>query len=425
MTYNVGDPNHLGVHNDLTASVQTAASRVGVEVILPDTANLGDTGHVDDHNLLATALAEIAAAGGGMAWAKVTGGTVTTVTNPDSSVDEIHTFTGNGTLTVDTPGYAQVFMISGGSPQVGGNAGSGGRVLRGIHALPAGALSVSVGIAGASGVSGGPSSIGTLSTYAPSFYYGGAGAPAPHSGDGASDSGIVDSITGTPITYGAIVTTPVANLGNGKTGGAGNASTGIVIVRVQTTAPTVSGVVASGGTETTYVGDGSNGVLGKRYRLHSFTTPGTQSLAVSQGGMAEFLLISGAAGDAPNGNAKDADAGFAYRGVTMLGQGTVTVVVGNKGAGAYGQTGSGGKSSVGFAVVPGGTSGQGGNGAGADGASRTGDGAGYTSSITGSPVVYCKGSALAGPHSTPGSSNDGDGGANGIPGAVFIRYEIA
>jgi hypothetical protein len=65
MTYQEGDPNHLAVHNQLTADVGDLASNMSVEVVLPDTAVLGSTGHVDDHNLIKDALDKIASEGVG------------------------------------------------------------------------------------------------------------------------------------------------------------------------------------------------------------------------------------------------------------------------------------------------------------------------------------------------------------------------
>lgn len=63
MTYQEGDPNHLGTHNQLTADVGELAALMGVDVTLPDEAVIGATGHVSDHNLLAAALDKIATEG--------------------------------------------------------------------------------------------------------------------------------------------------------------------------------------------------------------------------------------------------------------------------------------------------------------------------------------------------------------------------
>ena len=52
-------------------------------------------------------------------------------------------------------------------------------------------------------------------------------------------------------------------------GGAGGS--GIVIVRTITSNSRPGTVVATGGTETTYTGDGSNGDLGQEYKVHTFT----------------------------------------------------------------------------------------------------------------------------------------------------------
>ena len=54
---------------------------------------------------------------------------------------------------------------------------------------------------------------------------------------------------------------------------------GIVIVRTITSNSRPGTVVASGGTETTFTGDGSNGDLGQEYKVHTFTSDGTLSVS--------------------------------------------------------------------------------------------------------------------------------------------------
>ena len=60
MTYSIGDPNHIGVHNELHSEVASMAEQGGIEVDLPPQRNLGDTGHTDDHNKIVAALEQIA-----------------------------------------------------------------------------------------------------------------------------------------------------------------------------------------------------------------------------------------------------------------------------------------------------------------------------------------------------------------------------
>lgn len=244
MTYQPGDPDHLGVHNALASDVATLAARSGVDVTLPDEARLGDPGHVSDHNLLAAALAKIAAEGG-PAWAVVEGGTVTTVDNGDGTTDAVHTFTADGTLTVTSPGYARVLCVSGGGgtfPNSGTGVvsqiifGNGGSVLDLASVfLPAGAHAVRVGAGGPAtwDSQAGRSSIGNL-IVAREPGIGGIGA-AGAGGVSSSTSGVASDITGVSVGYGACAGGPAPNRGeayqNGQGTGAG--SSGVVIVRVR------------------------------------------------------------------------------------------------------------------------------------------------------------------------------------------------
>ena len=54
--------------------------------------------------------------------------------------------------------------------------------------------------------------------------------------------------------------------------GGADGGSGIVIVRTITSNSRPGTVVASGGTETTFTGDGSNGDLGQEYKVHTFTS---------------------------------------------------------------------------------------------------------------------------------------------------------
>ena len=75
-------------------------------------------------------------------------------------------------------------------------------------------------------------------------------------------------------------------------GGAGGS--GIVIVRTITSNSRPGTVVATGGTETTFTGDGSNGDLGQEYKVHTFTSDGT--LSVSVAGEVDALILAGGGG---------------------------------------------------------------------------------------------------------------------------------
>jgi hypothetical protein len=84
---------------------------------------------------------------------------------------------------------------------------------------------------------------------------------------------------------------------------------------------------ATGGTETTYVGDGTNGENGVNYRVHTFTGNGT--LTVSSSGEADVLVVGG--GYAPGSNGEGGGA-QAHEIRTILPAGALTVVVGAGGS---------------------------------------------------------------------------------------------
>jgi hypothetical protein len=351
-------------------------------------------------------------------WAEVTGGTVTEYTKGDGSVMEVHTFTADGTLTVVTPGYADVLIVGHGMGGYTAALGSGARVLEGKHALPAGSLAVVVpppaahastywpGSSLGSLVVGGIAGYVTQTMMTPAGAGGTAAVPA---------TGWVSSISGTPVEYAKA--NSFVNPGDGANGNFAG-KPGIVIVAVQKSAPTASGVVATGGTETTYVGDGTNGVLGQSYKVHQFTADGT--FTVTQGGEADVLIVGGGAA----GLSGFPGCGGDFRETRLtLGAGTVAVDVGAGGTdpntNPWGQP-----SSFGTAVVTS-CSAQGGNsnnavGAGGVVGSPATVNLGRASSISGVSVVY--GTANA---ASP-VANRGDGAASGAgtAGVVIVRYKV-
>lgn len=399
---------------------------------------------------VAGAWVEIGAAAAGMEWAEVTGGTVTTVNNPDGSVDHVHTFTAGGTLTVTKAGYARVLACgAGGSNGLGaGGGGGGGDAREAIMTLPVGSHTVTVGTTAASntdqnGTTGGHSSLGSLlwagggsggasygyPPYGPYNPWLSPALGALRGSTGEAGSGCRGLRVGTTPGPGHVSDISGSSVEYGKGGPYGSAPTlpgqgcrdgnnavgiaGQVVVRVQITPPTASGVVASGGMEGTYTGNGTNGTLGQNYKVHQFTTAGSSSLVVTQGGEADVFLISG-------GGAKDTarpgSGGRVFLGRITLAPGTVPVVVG---AGAvFNGTAFGAPSSLG-GIATGAAAGYAGNtqstGAGSTVANPT---AGLVSYITGSAVEYGKVGAT-----TPGSSPVADN-SNGIAGAVIVRYEV-
>lgn len=403
-------------------------------------------------------------------WAKVTGGTVTTVTNGDGSVDEVHTFTADGTLTVDTPGYAEVLLVSGGSGCSTGavaDHGGGGDIVSGIQALSAGALTVVVGAGGAvsadvHGNTGAPSSIGSIAT--------GRGRIAAWADKTATNATpakgapFSSSISGTARNYGASGGWAAANgatvAGDGGQFNTGAGTAGIVIVRVRTSVPSVSTVIATGGTISEYTGDGVNGVLGRKYKVHTFTANDATGLTVTQAGEAEVLVMSGGAGGSGGGPATPASAGAGGNGQFIrldLPVGTYPVEIGAGGAaGPYGaDTGKqGGPSKLKrlFATVgpwgpawncvaSGANFGDNDRYLGSRNVGGASAGAGGSATATATPGPGIKVGAAEYGKGNLGSQNNGfpaagigqggaglnetSGGQAGGPGVVVVRYEIA
>jgi hypothetical protein len=146
-----------------------------------------------------------------------------TGTYTDSGINYKYvTFTGSGTLTITTAGYADVLILGGGGSGAtgdGGGGGGGGLIVQNVI-LTAGAKTVTVG-AGAAGV--GSSSIGITGSYSAIDYLvavggGGGGRTTAGlnggSGGGGGGSGVTNQAGGAGIT------------GQGNAGGASGTSTG-------------------------------------------------------------------------------------------------------------------------------------------------------------------------------------------------------
>lgn len=184
MTYNIGDPNHLGVHNDLATEVEAMADEIGVDVDLPGQKDLGDTGHVADHNMIASAIDKVAQAieiNSGPGLAELVGPIVGTGTRHEFDEDGVTFYAfeclSSCTITVNSAGFIPEILILGGGGSGGasssgaGGAGAGGHLELMNAYLPAaatdcvvgdGGLKVSVGGTNdtSSGKNGLPSSLG-------------------------------------------------------------------------------------------------------------------------------------------------------------------------------------------------------------------------------------------------------------------------
>jgi hypothetical protein len=227
MTHAIGDPNHLGVHNDLVESVRAEAQRFGVDVILPDEAYLGDSGHVDDHNMIVAALQAIADAPAPgpsfpttIDYLIIAGGGAGGGNTPDGSGVGGG---GAGGYLEDTfsPEAGTVYPITvgaGGGPNAGANP-------PGADAQPSTAFGLTA-IGGGRGrtVVGGPSWAGPWNGGSGGGQ-GGAGTPGQgHNATGPSGGGAgggdgtgrTSSITGTPVTRAA------GGAGAGSSAGASN-----------------------------------------------------------------------------------------------------------------------------------------------------------------------------------------------------------
>jgi hypothetical protein len=228
---------------------------MGITVTLPDTAGLGDTGHVSDHNLMVAALQAIA--DGAAAWATISG-TTGSPTSTTPSGAQAYSWGANGTFTVATDGWVQVLVCGGGGGAATGTSGSGGGggVRYGAFYLTAGTYTVTVGAGGATASPGGTSEIvgvvsvgggegaNTRTTHGWGGGGGGAaagadlGAGAATVGRGDPALGVVSTIDGTSREYGmggrnTGGTAPVYGSG-GRYNTSGEAgATGRVVIRVE------------------------------------------------------------------------------------------------------------------------------------------------------------------------------------------------
>ena len=391
---------------------------------------------------------------------------------------------------------ANAYNSSGGNWSGGGNAGIlnfDTRYLGGSGVNSAGGGGAGFGGNGGNGSTntGGNGGVGVASTITGSSVgYGGGGGSGVNPGTpGTATDGGGAGISGTTTGNSG-----AANRGGGggSIGGAsgaygGSGGSGVVIVRT-VTAGSAAGVSASGGTETTFTGNGTIGVNGRNYKVHKFTATGT--FTVTGGGYIDACLVAGGGGAGAGLSSSYGGSGGGAGGMLevsnfYIAPGTYTVTVGAAGANASSGSGvpgyAGGDSSISgnvtltavgggfgdgvnrqspsiggsgggsYGIAARGINGQGyaacnanyiygGNGGGAGGAAVQGVGTavgsygvGRTTTISGASVEYSRGGA-GGLQTKPGTGQKGNGGSseyanNGAfeaaqGGEVVIRYAI-
>lgn len=236
MTYAIGDPDHIDVHE----SIRLLFMAAGLDpALIPGTATIGATGHVDDHNRIADALAWIDENGVlGPDWATVastTGSPTTgTFTGTDGVLYNYWKWTGAGSVTFATPGRVKGLLVGGGGGAgVDGGGGGGGYLPIDVlidNALRAWPIVIGAGGTGAAlGGNGGYSNFGWFqavgggggasSVAAASIY----GASGGGSGRGGIGGPTYDNIG--PQGYPGILTGVAYGYNNGG-GGAGRAAYG-------------------------------------------------------------------------------------------------------------------------------------------------------------------------------------------------------
>lgn len=255
MTYVIGDPNHIPVHNDLLAPIQEQADRFMVDVVLPPIRSVDDTGHTDDHNLIVVALQAIAdAPPSGPVWATVASVTGSPTVGTGKDARALRTWTGNGTVTFATAGRVRVCAVGGGCCAMNSGAyssGGGGEVEDYEFDVEAATYTITVGSGGlwASQTNGGNSSFvlaNKLSVRAKgmtAFLLG-------DGGDATDATGIYTDISGSSVGYGGAGWDDAVNYsaafggcpapgagdvransgGGGGQGGTGNGAAGIVML---------------------------------------------------------------------------------------------------------------------------------------------------------------------------------------------------
>jgi hypothetical protein len=146
---------------------------------------------------------------------------------------DIYKWTGNGSITIGTAGLAEILLVGGGGggyPALGTVPGAGAYIRDGVHPLPAGTLTVTVGGGGAAANDnshmGGSSVLDTLVT----------GVAGPGRAGWSGTFGVTpftSMITGAALyVSGRKGATPAPVYGGGSADSNGTGQAGVVIVRV-------------------------------------------------------------------------------------------------------------------------------------------------------------------------------------------------
>ena len=112
-----------------------------------------------------------------------------------------------------------------------------------------------------------------------------------------------------------------------------------------------------GGTESTFTGDGTNGVSGQMYRVHQFTTTGASTLTVTQfpkGATCEVLVVGGGGAGAKGDNnygGPGGGAGGVVQKSMRLDVGSHTITVGAGGTGGTWNVIESGRNTTAFGIT--------------------------------------------------------------------------
>jgi hypothetical protein len=154
-------------------------------------------------------------------------------------------------------------------------------------------------------------------------------------------------------------------------------------------ATAVGTVVATGGTVTTFVGDGANGTSGTRYVVHAFTTVGASSLTLNRSRALEYLVVGGGGGGGGLTGRNMCAGGGGGGGVVVGDRASAGTAVGEPLAIVVGDGGAGGPDAVPDPLVSPGADGYARSGASSsfDGVTALGGGAGGSAPFSGSAAA--------------------------------------